>query len=71
MLAKQNVIKQYWPWAMDAEPEGIDAHAIKREFLGTKNISKFDLYRHNSTGEILIMQKGGRGDAIFTGYFAE
>ncbi len=48
---------------------GIDAHALKTEFLGPKNISKFDLFRHTETGEILIMQKGGVGDAIFTGIF--
>jgi hypothetical protein len=48
---------------------GIDAHAVKTEFLGSKNISKFDLFRHTETGEILILQKGGVGEAIFTGIF--
>jgi RHS repeat-associated protein len=49
--------------------QGLDAHAIKTEFLGVKNISKYDLYKHSNTGEILIFGKGGKGTPISTGYF--
>ncbi|MEM0942266.1 MAG: polymorphic toxin type 33 domain-containing protein [Bacteroidota bacterium] len=49
---------------------GLDAHAIKREFLGrSAKISRYDLYKHTDTGEILIFRKGGQGEPIFTGYF--
>ncbi|ELR71941.1 hypothetical protein C900_02126 [Fulvivirga imtechensis AK7] len=58
-LIKPNMLKK----------AGIDAHALKKEFLGSKGISKFDLYRHTETGEILILKKGGVGEAIFTGIF--
>jgi RHS repeat-associated protein len=58
-LIKPNMLKR----------AGIDAHALKTEFLGSKSISKFDLYRHTETGEVIIMQKGGVGEAIFTGIF--
>ena len=51
--------------------QGLDAHAIKTEFLGPKNISKYDLYKHTDTGEILIFGKGGKGEPIFTGYFVK
>ena len=49
--------------------QGLNAHVIKTEFLGPKNISKFDLFKHTDTGEILIFRKGGIGEPIFTGYF--
>ncbi len=50
---------------------GLDAHAIKKEFLGNKtSISKYDLYKDNGTGEIWIFLKGGKGEGIPTGYFA-
>jgi RHS repeat-associated protein len=58
-LIKPNMLKR----------AGIDAHALKTEFIGSKNISKFDLFKHTETGEVLILQKGGVGDAIFTGVF--
>ena len=49
---------------------GLDAHAIKREFLGRNaKISRYDLYKHTDTGEVLIFRKGGQGEPIFTGYF--
>src|SRR5690606_4919656 len=49
--------------------EGIDAHQLKREFLGEKApISKYDLYK-DASGEILILQKGGIGTPIRTGEF--
>jgi uncharacterized protein YjaZ len=52
------------------EKAGIDAHEIKKEWLGRDaKISRYDLYRDNSTGEVLILQKGGKGIPIRTGEF--
>lgn len=52
--------------------KGIDAHQIKRDFLGDKaKISRFDLYLDTRTSEILILQKGGKGSPISTGEFIE
>jgi RHS repeat-associated protein len=49
---------------------GIDAHQLKRDFLGNKaKISQYDLYKDTKTGEILILQKGGKGNPIQTGEF--
>ncbi|MGE0931758.1 DUF6443 domain-containing protein [Peijinzhouia sedimentorum] len=49
---------------------GIDAHQLKRDFLGTKaKVSRYDLYKDTKTGEILILQKGGKGTPIQTGEF--
>jgi len=49
---------------------GIDAHQLKRDFLGNKaKISQYDLYKETKTGEILILQKGGKGTPIQTGEF--
>lgn len=49
---------------------GIDAHQLKRDFLGKKaQISKYDLYKDTKTGEIQILQKGGKGNPIQTGEF--
>lgn len=50
--------------------QGIDAHALKRDYLGNKaKISRYDLYKHTDTGEILIFEKGGKGTPIFTGQY--
>jgi RHS repeat-associated protein len=47
---------------------GIDAHALKMEFLGNKAlIAQWDLYKETITNEILILKKGGIGEAIRTG----
>lgn len=46
---------------------GIDAHQLKKDFLGQKaKISRFDLYKDKTTGEILIFRKGGKGEPIHT-----
>jgi filamentous hemagglutinin len=51
---------------------GLDAHAIKQEFLGKKApIAQYDLYVNNGTKEIYIFKKGGKGEGIATGYFIE
>jgi RHS repeat-associated protein len=47
---------------------GIDAHALKMEFLGNKApIAQWDLYKETVTNEILILKKGGIGVPIRTG----
>jgi RHS repeat-associated protein len=49
---------------------GVDAHALKREWLGDKApIAQYDLYKASGTGEILILKKGGVGEPIHTGEF--
>ena len=58
-LIKDNYLKK----------NGIDAHELKSDFVGNKNISKYDLYQDTNTGEIYIFQKGGKGEGIATGEF--
>lgn len=49
---------------------GIDAHELKKDFLGKNaKIAHYDLYKHTNTGEILILQKGGKDIPIYTGTF--
>jgi RHS repeat-associated protein len=50
--------------------QGIDAHEIKRDFLGQKApIARYDLYKEKTTKEIWIFPKGGQGDGIPTSIF--
>lgn len=45
----------------------IDAHALKREYLGPKaKVSRYDLYQNKSTGQVYIMPKGGNGSPVET-----
>ncbi len=47
--------------------KGIDPHELKRELLGRKaKISRYDLYKDKSTGQIHIFEKGGKGPSIET-----
>lgn len=49
---------------------GIDAHQFKKEWLGDNaNIARYDLYKDTKSGEILMLQKGGKGTPIRTGEF--
>ncbi|MRT58238.1 hypothetical protein GJV11_19175 [Enterobacteriaceae bacterium RIT693] len=48
---------------------GIDAHELKSEIVGKKNISKYDIYIDKETGELWIFRKGGTGEGIPTGEF--
>ena len=52
------------------EDLGIDAHQLKRDWLG-KNapIAEYDIYKNKETGELEIYKKGGKGDGIPTGEF--
>ncbi|WP_211749624.1 polymorphic toxin-type HINT domain-containing protein [Paenibacillus sp. Marseille-Q4541] len=50
----------------------IDAHDLKREFLGRKaKIAEYDLYSNKKTGEIMIFRKGGKGEGIRTGHYID
>lgn len=53
----------------DLIQDRINPHVIKAEFLGDKNLSKFDLYKHADTGEILIFRKEEIGNPISTKYY--
>jgi len=49
---------------------GIDAHELKKDFLGKKaEIKLYDIYVDKSTGELWIFRKGGQGNGIATGEF--
>ena len=50
---------------------GIDAEALKADFMGPKSVSKYDLYKQNGTNEIWIFRKGGKGDGIPTGEYID
>ena len=58
--AKDNYLKQ----------KGIDAHELKKDFLGRKaSIAEYDIYINKDTGELFIFKKGGKGVGIPTGEF--
>ena len=49
---------------------GIDAHNLKKEFIGKKGkIAEYDIYKNKKTGELEIYKKGGKGESIPTGEF--
>jgi filamentous hemagglutinin len=49
---------------------GLDAHQIKKEALATnKNLSKYDIYKDNDTGQLWVYRKGGKGEGIPTGEY--
>lgn len=49
---------------------GIDAHELKKDFLGRKApIAEYDIYVNKDTGELFIFKKGGKGIGIPTGEF--
>ncbi|MFN8863076.1 MAG: polymorphic toxin type 33 domain-containing protein, partial [Flavobacteriales bacterium] len=51
------------------EDNGLNAHQIKQEELGkSADIDKFDLYRDKNSGDIYILEKGGKGPGIKTDY---
>ena len=45
---------------------GIDAHALKEDFIGKKNIAHYDIYTDKDTGMLWIYRKGGKGEPIPT-----
>ena len=51
---------------------GIDAHKLKAEALGTKNdIAKYDIYKDKDTGQLWVYRKGGKGEGIPTGEYID
>jgi filamentous hemagglutinin len=46
---------------------GEKAEDIKRDVVGRKNGSKYDLYVDKETGEIFVLGKGGKGGPQPTG----
>ncbi|WP_083451851.1 hemagglutinin repeat-containing protein [Photorhabdus heterorhabditis] len=48
---------------------GIDAHELKSDVVGKKNISKYDIYVNKETGELWVFRKGGTGEGVPTGEF--
>jgi filamentous hemagglutinin len=36
-----------------------DAHELKKDYIGKDNISKYDIYRNNKTGEYFLINKTG------------
>ncbi|WP_455813359.1 polymorphic toxin type 33 domain-containing protein [Pseudomonas graminis] len=49
---------------------GIDAHELKKDFLGKKaEIKLYDIYVDKNSGELWIFRKGGQGNGIATGEF--
>ena len=55
-MAKNNYLKK----------KGIDAHALKTEIIGNKNISHYDLYVDKDSGMLWLYRKGGIGEPIPT-----
>ncbi|WP_331455005.1 polymorphic toxin type 33 domain-containing protein [Yersinia massiliensis] len=49
---------------------GVDAHQIKKDFLGAKaEIKLYDIYVDKENGQLWIFRKGGKGEGIPTGEF--
>ncbi|CNI18295.1 hemagglutinin-like secreted protein [Yersinia frederiksenii] len=49
---------------------GVDAHQIKKDFLGAKaEIKLYDIYVDKDSGQLWIFRKGGKGEDIPTGEF--
>jgi Bacterial toxin 33 len=46
---------------------GESAEEIKRNVIGSKNGSKYDLYVDKKTGEVFVLRKGGKGEPQATG----
>jgi hypothetical protein len=47
----------------------INAHELKSDIVGNKNMSKYDLYVETDTGEIFVFKKDGIGEGISTGIY--
>ena len=55
-----------------AKKAGYDSvEDLKADFVGRKGVSRFDLFKDEATGEILIGRKGGGGEHINTGFSAD
>uniref|UniRef100_UPI000557D7A0 polymorphic toxin type 33 domain-containing protein n=1 Tax=Mesobacillus boroniphilus TaxID=308892 RepID=UPI000557D7A0 len=50
--------------------KGINAHDLKKEFIGRKaKIAHYDIYKDKRTGQLYIYKKGGKGTGIPTGTY--
>jgi len=49
--------------------KGIDAHELKMQFVGKKNIAHYDLYVDKETGQLFVYRKGAKGEGIPTGEY--
>ncbi|EUJ26914.1 polymorphic toxin type 33 domain-containing protein [Listeria cornellensis] len=58
-MAKDNYLKQ----------NGIDAHEVKQDVVGKKNIAQYDIYIDKDTGQLWVYRKGGKGEGIPTGEY--
>lgn len=47
----------------------IDAHQLKGDVVGKKNISKYDIYKDKDSGQLFVYKKGGKGEGIPTGEY--
>ena len=45
---------------------GIDAHTLKEDFVGKKNIAYYDIYTDKDTGMLWIYRKDAKGEPIAT-----
>ncbi|WP_261371462.1 polymorphic toxin type 33 domain-containing protein [Yersinia frederiksenii] len=48
---------------------GVDAHALKEDFLGDGKNSNYDIYVDRDSGQLWIFKKGGKGEGIPTGEY--
>ncbi|MGM7892214.1 polymorphic toxin type 33 domain-containing protein [Yersinia enterocolitica] len=48
---------------------GVDAHALKADFLGDGKNSNYDIYVDRNSGQLWIFKKGGKGEGIPTGEY--
>ncbi|MDI7274178.1 polymorphic toxin type 33 domain-containing protein [Cronobacter dublinensis] len=49
---------------------GVDAHRIKKYFLGAKaEIKLYDIYVDKNSRQLWIFRKGGKGEGIPTGEY--
>ncbi|CAH8721532.1 polymorphic toxin type 33 domain-containing protein [Paenibacillus melissococcoides] len=53
-LVKDNYLKK----------NNIDAHQLKGDVVGKKNISKYDIYKDKDSGQLFVYKKGGREKAF-------
>ena len=65
-VANLGNLKTMSPWAL--KEAGINAHVFKAEHVGPRNVSKYNIYKDPSTGELVLVPLRG-GPPHFTGVF--
>ena len=48
---------------------GVDAHALKEDFLGDGKNSNYDIYVERDSEQLWIFKKSGKGEGISTGEY--